>query len=68
MKLLYLGQPGTPRAAAFAQFLEEHAGSVTVSSIADLAELSFVGVDVAIVDGDRLHEPTPPRKGLTIGF
>jgi len=68
LRLLYVGQPGTPRAEAFTRFLGERFDEVRAIALTDLDPAAFTDVDVAIVDGEHGQEPQPPHTLFTDQF
>ena len=62
MKILYIGQPTTDRAATWTRFLDEHGHSTTTTSVADIGSIDFSDVDLAIVDGEGYDAPQPPDE------
>jgi hypothetical protein len=52
LKILYMGQPDTPRAKDFTKFLEEHFAQVAVMDVAKFQASQTAPYDVVILDAN----------------
>ncbi len=59
LKILYAGNPSSPRTADFAEFLNRHFASVQTVDLARLTEEQAGRFDVLVLDHDAERPPRP---------